>query len=952
MYSIFADGTLIYDDRLNQDDLRVLNPKLTLEDNAAGSFEMSLPPTNVGYGSIARITSIITVKRNGVEIWEGRVLTEDRDFWNNRKLLCEGELAYFNDTVQPPAEYKNKTVKQFLQAIVSNHNSNVAASKRFTVGTVDVTDSANVVYYTNYEKSIDAIGDKLIGVYGGHLRIRKENGTRYLDYLKDYPNTNSQVIRFGENLFDFALNWDMSNFATVLLPLGKRLENSPIENLDAYLTVESVNGGSKYVINQSAVNSYGRIEKIVNWDSVETAAELLAKANEYMADIQYDRLTIELSALDLHYLNVNYEAVKLLDKIRVVSDPHGMDRLFPVTKLEIPLDEPQNTKFRLGDEAVMTLTNLIKNINTDIIYKVETLPKEEVILTKADDRATAIAQDKVDKRTKGYITITQDSNGSDAMYITNQQSISASTKGWKWDLDGLSFATKSAGSETWNTPSVAMNMDGSIVADRITTGTLKSQNNNFSLALNDGTLTMKKGSINIGSNAFKVDTDGSVTITKGTLAIGYNESTREGFLLRSDGTGMLGTFDYDGDNGFIGTPMQIDGIPPYRLAIYKGGFNEESYETWYEQGQEVSGWRTNGASIYVHGGINPPNTYVSSYYNYHGFFIGTKFWIYPEAGGARGAVEHETIDFGCGSIEFMNGFAKAYTDNVQWEFSKDIDGNSHTAYNLLLDPNTSGAVGGPTTTYQFGDMRMTVKNGFITGMSQLDYINHRNGISGRSLGTSVSATQKKNIWNGTFSGIYLGDYWTINGTKYIVVDFDYYYNYSNSALTKHHVVVMPESRMYVKPMNDTADNSAGYANCKMRTTYLNDAKTQINTDFPNLVLSFNEYLSTSINASGQVAAGSWTTCSVEIPNEMMIYGHRFLSTPYASTIGECSFRQLAFFKENPRWTNRQYIWLRDSGGAGRFCAMSSSAIPSVYNANNSNPGVWPYFLIGPSSDPG
>ena len=44
-----------------------------------------------------------------------------------------------------------------------------------------------------------------------------------------------------------------------------------------------------------------------------------------VTDLQFDNLELELSALDLHYLDVNTEAVKLLDEIRVISRPHGLD---------------------------------------------------------------------------------------------------------------------------------------------------------------------------------------------------------------------------------------------------------------------------------------------------------------------------------------------------------------------------------------------------------------------------------------------------------------------------------------------------------------------------------------------------------------------------------------------------------------------------------------------------
>ena len=85
----------------------------------------------------------------------------------------------------------------------------------------------------------------------------------------------------------------------------------------------------------------------------------LEKAKEYLADLQFDNLELELSALDLHYLDVNTEAVKLLDEIRVISRPHGLDRLFPVTKLEI--EKIRGVK---SDHAVNKLVeyNLVKEL--------------------------------------------------------------------------------------------------------------------------------------------------------------------------------------------------------------------------------------------------------------------------------------------------------------------------------------------------------------------------------------------------------------------------------------------------------------------------------------------------------------------------------------------------------------------------------------------------------------
>lgn len=305
-----------------------------------------------------------------------------------------------------------------------------------TIGIVTVVDEDFPTYYTNYEKTITIL-NALVAQYGGHLRVRKEDGIRYLDYLADYPDTCSQTIQFGSNLIEHTKGWDMTEFATVIVPLGNRLDKSEIEALDAYLTVESVNEGSLYVQSSEAVKTYGWIEKTVTWDSVSDPEALLEKAKAYLADLQFDNMELEVSALDLHYLNANVEAVKLLDEIRVISRPHGLDRVFPVTKLEIPLDSPENTKFTLGDTVRTSLTSVNNQISAAILEKIEGLPKAHNILKEAKENATQI----MTAATTGYITITRDEYGSDTLYISNIRDYTKADKLWKWNMNGLGYGS-------------------------------------------------------------------------------------------------------------------------------------------------------------------------------------------------------------------------------------------------------------------------------------------------------------------------------------------------------------------------------------------------------------------------------------------------------------------------------------------------------------------------------
>lgn len=584
MYSIYADGVCIYSDVFALENMKVLNPKLTLEDNGAGSLTMTLPKANVAYETIARMTTDISVQKDGKELWAGRVLQEDKDFYNNRNLYCEGELAFFNDSTQPPAEYSGLSIRAYLEKLIAVHNSKVPTNRRFSIGAVTVVDKNYPTYYTNYDKTV-AILNALVEAYGGHLRVRKVNGVRYLDYLAEYPDTCSQVIQFGSNLIEFTRKWDSTEFATVIVPLGGRLEDSPIEALDAYLTVESVNGGSIYVQSDAAMAAYGWIEKSVSWDDVTDPAVLLEKARAYLTDLQFDNMELELSALDLHYLDVNYEAVKLLDEIRVISRPHGLDRLFPVTKLEIPLDSPEQTQFKLGDTVKTSLTSVNNQISAAILQKIEALPKAHSILKEAKENATHI----MNMATTGYITITKDDYGSETLYISNVRDYTKADKLWKWNMNGLGYSND--GGKTFG---LAITMDGSIVADYITTGvlnadviragTLKDYGGNFILDFATGKLTMKKGSINIGNGNFTVDEQGNLYARRGTFAgtLSGAKGTFGGQLVAASGDfkGVVQASDFldrYGRSMMSGDKFASDYLDLYGLTIRNKNTGETTF---------------------------------------------------------------------------------------------------------------------------------------------------------------------------------------------------------------------------------------------------------------------------------------------------------------------------------------------------------------------------------------
>ena len=70
---------------------------------------------------------------------------------------------------------------------------------------------------------------------------------------------------------------------------------------------------------------------------------------------------------------------------------------------------------------------------------------------------------------------------------------------------------------------------------------------------------------------------------------------------------------------------------------------------------------------------------------------------------------------------------------------------------------------------------------------------HNSIYRGKSLGSSVTAAQYDAISDGTFAGLYIGDYWTINEVSWRIAAFDYWYGAGDTACTTHHALIVPDA---------------------------------------------------------------------------------------------------------------------------------------------------------------
>ena len=221
---------------------------------------------------------------------------------------------------------------------------------------------------------------------------------------------------------------------------------------------------------------------------------------------------------------------------------------------------------------------------------------------------------------------------------------------------------------------------------------------------------------------------------------------------------------------------------------------------------------------------------------------------------------------------------------------------------------------------------------------------------GKNLGTALTAVQKAAIKDGSFKGMFLGDYWSIGGRIWRIVDMDYWYNCGDTAFTSHHLVIMPDEALYNAQMNTTNITTGGYVGSEMYKKNLANAKTIVNAAFQGSVLTHREYLCNAV-ANGRPSGGAWFDSSIELPNEPMMYGHlHFSPTSDGSTVPSTytiSKTQLALFMVCPKFiVNRSYNqWLRDVVSSAYFAFVSYDGNPTCSGASHSI-GVRPVFPVG------
>ena len=412
MYEIYAypygnpDAKLLLY-RPNDPQALVLSPKLTREVSKGGSLVFTMTRDHAQYDMLQKLSTVVQVRRDGKEIWRGRVLKHEADFYNRRVVYCEGALSYFNDSSITPFNYKGN-LRQFLQHLIDAHNDQVKSKmKCFQLGTVTAALGNLVVQFgdadqygvgEDYGKVWDILDKLVLKVFGGYFYCSFDAATglnvlNYCDQAVEAKRQTAQKIEYGRNLLNLSETTDATDLYTRIYPIGnkhtvdtskwyyklmwwrdpskdKHEERWGIMEADAatvaqYLPASgySYNLEEGWIQNDTAVQKFGIITRIVELDT-DSANDTFAAGVQALQQNYAMKTSYVIRAVDLVDAGYDTDRLDFSMYSHIISKPHSVDAVMLCTKLVEPLEKPAQKEFTFGMTRRTLTDRQVANMGT------------------------------------------------------------------------------------------------------------------------------------------------------------------------------------------------------------------------------------------------------------------------------------------------------------------------------------------------------------------------------------------------------------------------------------------------------------------------------------------------------------------------------------------------------------------------------------------------------------
>ena len=370
----------------NDNESVLLDLALDYEENSCGFCDFTIYPNHPLYNKLKAYdyNRIITVYDNDYLLFSGFIYELGKEFQLDGHVKCKGELAYLNMSIIRPHNLTFNSIGEYIEWLITKHNSQVDESRRFIIGNVPTDEKVLKIKNDGYTTTFDAINSNLIdnSDIGGYISVRNDGGIKYIDFkLKRDSYNYSQSIDFGVNLLSYTSTTDFDEIATFVIPSGGTVEKTGIDEYgkevtynetvtiksieDKNITDDIVKNGD-YVYSLNAVRTYGWIGKAYSNTNIEDPNILLNESVNVLKDLMTPNLTIEIKAIDLHILNPELTPITVGDYIKVHSEPHNLNEHFLCVSISLDLNDPGNSEYVFGKKPYSFTSSYKKDIEDSI----------------------------------------------------------------------------------------------------------------------------------------------------------------------------------------------------------------------------------------------------------------------------------------------------------------------------------------------------------------------------------------------------------------------------------------------------------------------------------------------------------------------------------------------------------------------------------------------------------
>ena len=313
----------------------------------------------------------------------------------------------------------------------------------------------------------------ILDVWGGEYEF-----DNFIVRLHEHRGTNSGVlIEYGKNLNDLNQEANIAECYTHLMPYAKYTregegEDAESQEVYVFLTEKTIALPAAENIGHSKAYIMDFTDRFAEGEAI-TEAALRNKATAYAksAKLGVPKISITVSFVQLwqteEYKNIApLERVKLCDTVTVRFSKLGVDATAKVIKTVYDSLKEKYNSVELGD-AKSNLADTINGQQAAIEELKTTIQQGESKAAEALKKAIQNATNLITGHSGGYVVLNPAEKPQEIL-ILDAPTIEEAVRVWRWNSGGLGYSSTGYN----GTFALAMTMDGSIVADFITAGTL------------------------------------------------------------------------------------------------------------------------------------------------------------------------------------------------------------------------------------------------------------------------------------------------------------------------------------------------------------------------------------------------------------------------------------------------------------------------------------------------